>query len=80
MFYLSHIQIGLRNLFSISNEAIVQYPGKHSKNLATILLLLPTVLNSRVSNYSGHTPTSFSLHNKLLPKFSIQGNSRLEQE
>ena len=33
--------------------AIVQYPGKHSKILATIFLLLPTVLNSRVSHYSG---------------------------
>ena len=34
--------------------AIVQYLGKHkhSENLATILLLLLTVLNSRVSNYS----------------------------
>ena len=35
--------------------AIVQYQRKHSKILATIFLLLPTVLNSRVSHYSGRS-------------------------
>ena len=46
--------------------AIVQYQRKHSKILATIFLLLPTVLNSRVSHYSGRSHY-FSPHNKLLP-------------
>ena len=35
--------------------AIVQYRGKHSKILATILLLLPTYLNSNVSHYNGRS-------------------------
>ena len=42
--------------------AIVQYPGKHSKILATIFLLLPTVLNSRVSQYSGRSHYFFPSH------------------
>ena len=40
---------------NIDSPAIVQYQRKHSKILATIFLLLPTVLNSRVSHYSGRS-------------------------
>ena len=48
-------------------EAIVYHPGKYSKILATIFLLLPTVLNSRVSHYVA-APTIFSLQTKLFNK------------
>ena len=51
----------------------VQYPGKHSKILATIFLLLPSVLNSRVSHYSGHS--HFFPHTKLLPILCILNRS-----
>ena len=46
--------------------AIVQYQRKHRKILATIFLLLPTVLNCRVSHYSGRSHYFFP-HTKLLP-------------
>ena len=36
-------------------STLVQYQGKHSKILATMFLLLQTVLNSRASHYGGHT-------------------------
>ena len=55
----------LRNFYTLATRRIrniiiiimakVQYQGKHSKILATIFLLLPTVLNSRVSHYSGRS-------------------------
>ena len=49
--------------------AIVQYQRKHSKILATIFLLLLTVLNSRVSHYSSRSHY-FSPHTKFwLPFF-----------
>ena len=47
--------------------AIVQYPGKHNEILATILLLLPTVINSNLERATlVAAPTIFSLHTKLL--------------
>ena len=40
--------------------AVVQYPGKHIKNLSTIFQVLQTVLNSSAATISA-TPI-FSLH------------------
>ena len=59
-FYLLTSATGLQRqlygcVFMPDCWAIVQYPRKHSKILATIFLLLPTVLNSRVSHYSGRS-------------------------
>ena len=58
---------GSNVMYTFTIWAIVQYLRKHHKILATIFLLLPTVINSRVSHYSGHSHYPPILNLKKFP-------------